>query len=306
MEIRQLRYFVAVAEEGSFSRAAERLHISQPPLSQQIKGLEDELNAQLFHRKPRGVTLTAAGTKLLTSARSILSQVRSAAHETSQVAAGMYGTLRMGTVSSALPLVMPAIFKRLVSSIPGIRIELTEMSSHEQAQAVHRDDLDIGLVHTPIDNAELRVRPVFREPLYAVLPKNHSLAQMKSLTVSDLMKEDFVFFPRHLAPGLFDRMVALCMSAGFSPRIHHTARHQSTILQMVAMGLGVTMVPGSLQKVYRNNVCFREITGNRGEVELALIWKASPSEIVRRVLSELQTQDLNASIQQSESSATEP
>src|SRR5690606_36374324 len=128
---------------------------------------------------------------------------------------------------------------------------------------------------------ELLVRPVFSEPLYVALPKNHALIHAETLTVKQLANEEFVFFPRHLASGLFDRMVSLCISAGFSPQIHHTARHQSTILQMVAMGLGVTIVPRSLQSVYRSNVVFRAISGSKAEVVLALIWKASPSEIVK-------------------------
>src|SRR5690606_6209111 len=216
-----MRYFVAVAEEGSFSRAAERLHISQPPLSQQIKNLERELDAQLFNRLPRGVSLTAAGASLLSSARSILAQVDTASQEATEIAAGMSGTRRVGTISSALGQVMPAVFDRVRRTIPGIRVELAEMSSREQTQAVLPDGLALGRVHAPCDTAALLSRPVFSEPLYAVLPKNHEVAHIQPLTVSHLSGDDFVYFPRHLASGLFDRMVSLCIGAGFSPKIRH-------------------------------------------------------------------------------------
>lgn len=284
-----MRYFVAVAEERSFSRAAERLHISQPPLSQQIKALEDELNAQLFRRLPRGVALTGAGAAWLKSCRAILTQVRIAAQETSQIAAGMLGTVRMGTVSSALAHLVPCILAQVGQSMPGTKVELTEMSSREQTLAVLRDELDIGLVHTPIDTADLRTRQVLREPFYAAVPSGHRLTGRKAIAVADLASEEFVFFPRSLASGLFDKMVSLCVSAGFSPKIHHTARHQSTILQMVAMGLGVTIVPRSLQRIYKGSAVFLPFSGAPHYLELSLIWQDGTAErLVEKLVDSLE------------------
>lgn len=284
-----MRYFVAVAEERSFSRAAERLHISQPPLSQQIKALEEELNAPLFHRLPRGVSLTAAGAALLKSSRAILANVRLAAQETTQIAAGMLGTVRMGTVSSALAHLVPYILTQVKRSMPGSKVELTEMSSREQTLAVLRDELDIGLVHTPIDTADLRTRQILREPFYAAVPSQHPLASREAVPVAELANEEFVFFPRTLASGLFDKMVSLCMNAGFSPKIHHTARHQSTMLQMVAMGLGVTIVPRSLQRIYKGSAVFLPLTGTPHYLELSLIWRESTANgLVERLIGGLE------------------
>lgn len=290
MELRQIRYFVAVAEEQSFSRAAERLHISQPPLSQQIKSLEDELNVQLFRRLPRGVTLTAAGEVLLKSCLTILAQVRMAAQETSQAAAGMKGTIRMGTVSSALIYILPQILRHLSDNMPDIKIEFVEMSSREQTQAVLRDDLDIGLVHTPIDTTGLLTHQVFREEFCAVLPPGHRLASHDTIPLESLANDEFVFFPRTLASGLFDKMVSLCMKAGFSPQIHHTARHQATILRMVTMGLGVTVVPGSLQQIYRGDATFCRLSGAPEYVEMCVVWRAGePSVLTQSVVASLQS-----------------
>jgi len=290
MDIRQMRYFVAVAEERSFSRAADRLHISQPPLSQQIKNLEEELDAQLFHRLPRGVALTAAGTAFLKSCRSILAQIRQAAQETTQIAAGMMGTLRVGTVSSALVHALPRIIQNVSESMPGTKIELMELSSHEQTQALLRDELDVGVLHTPVETTGLLTYVVLKEPFSAVVPGQHRLALNSSVRVEELAREEFVFFPRSLASGLFDKVVSLCMEAGFSPHIAHTARHQSSILQMVTLGLGITIVPQSLKRIYNGNAVFLPLEDAAQHLELSLAWKAHENSLlVERLVASLRS-----------------
>jgi DNA-binding transcriptional LysR family regulator len=276
MDLRQVRYFIAVAEEASFSAAAARLNMSQPPLSQQIKALEDELGIQLLQRHSRGVTLTDAGRVFLVRSHQIAEHVSAATREAVQSAAGCIGTLRIGTIGSALYSILPVLLDRLKSALPEVEFTVREMSSSSQMTAVCADDLDLGVIHGPAHMRGLFVETIFTEPLCAAVPLSHPLARRAATELSALRNESFVLFARELAPGFFDRIIATCHRANFSPRIVHTARNLPAMIRMTAMNLGVSVLPESLAGAFGSEVSFLPLADPDATLELSIIRRADP------------------------------
>lgn len=260
MELRQLRYFVALAEELNFTRAAERLFITQPPLSQQIKLLEEELGVQLLKRGPRGVTLTDPGKTFLLHARSLTEGMKTAIRVTTEMASGSIGTVRIGCINSALFSIMPAILKHLRKQFTSLDVSVTELGSQAQVGAILHGELDLGILHLTRPSPGLQIEKLFAEPLCAVLPVKHLLAAQDRISLSELADADFVFSKREVAPVTFDDMIATCVRAGFSPRIRHTAGHLASMVQMVRLGLGVALVPKSLAAHKTSGVKFIRVT----------------------------------------------
>lgn len=288
MELRQLRYFVTVAEELNFTRAAEKLHLSQPPLSQQIKALEDEMGVELLHRTRREVRLTDAGEVFLLECRSLLDQLRVAVSTTRRTAAGEIGTIHLGMVTSGIFHVLPTIIDRMRRRFPDIDIAVTDMSSLDQINAVLQDKLDIGIVHSTPSRNGLNRFPIFSEQFSIVLPEHHPLAAKIDLEIQDLEGLPIVAFSRERAPALFDAMVATCQDAGFSPSIAHTARNPLTVFQIVRLGLGVSLVPRSYAKAGVGGVVFREVSHTAGRVQLFAIWRErAPSDLVQKIIAEV-------------------
>lgn len=284
MDIKQLRYFIAVAEELSFVRAANRLHMSQPPLSQQIKALEDEIGVQLLHRTKRDVSLTDAGKRLLTDGRAIVEQVRLAAEAAVRTATGEVGALRIGMVNSALFHVMPLILERMREHYPAVQIEISDIGSQDQIRAIEEGGMDIGVIHAAATGSGIEKHAIFSEPFSVVLPVGHPMAGKPDLTLSDLSDELFIAFSRQLSPSLFDAFIASCLEAGFSPKIRHHARQVSSIMQMVHCGLGISFVPSSFQKCGFDGVEFRPMTASTGRVNMFAVWRAkNASELVKRI-----------------------
>src|ERR671933_1358870 len=222
MELRHLRYFVAVAEELHFGRAAARLHIAQPPLSRQIRDLELDVGAPLFARVPRGVALTAAGLAFLPEARLTLAQAERARRTAQRAAGGEIGRLRVGFVEAAIYSgVLPEVLGFFRMHLPDIGVSLFEMDPRQQAEAFRDGRIDVGILHNAPPDAErwLRVEPVYSEPLVAALPHGHRLAGRARPSLADFAGEPFVLFPRHVGPELFDGIIASCKSAGFSPHV---------------------------------------------------------------------------------------
>jgi len=215
MELRQLRYFVAVAEELHFRRAAERLHISQPPLSQQIRALEDELGFALLIRTRRRVELTPAGEAFLRDARALLGELDGAVATARRIDAGQTGRLRIGFVGSALLSIVPGTVERFRASRPGVAIELRERSTVDQLRAVSAGVIDVGLVRPPIDDESgLRAEIVLRERTVAALPTAHPLAALARVPLRRLAVEPLVLFPREQAPGFHDLLIEALAAAG--------------------------------------------------------------------------------------------
>jgi DNA-binding transcriptional LysR family regulator len=266
MELRHLRYFIAVAEEKHVTRAAERLGMQQPPLSQQIRALERELEVQLFRRRPRGVELTDAGSALLTEARAILSQIDQAFATTRRTARGVQGKIAVGFTSSAPfhPFV-PRVIRAYRDTYPLVSLSLEEGGTTDLIDDLRNERIDAAFIRTMVSNQEgLVVNLLLQESMVLALPRAHDLARRASLNRALPMKalagETFVVYRRHNGPGLYDAILAACTAAGFSPRIGQEAPRIVSTLNLVAAGLGISLVPESLQRMRMDGVVFRRVT----------------------------------------------
>jgi DNA-binding transcriptional LysR family regulator len=267
MELRHLRYFVAVAEEKHMTRAAERLGIQQPPLSMQIRALEQELDAQLFRRQPRGVELTEAGQAFLEQARNILDQVDRAVATTRRTARGEEGRVVVGFTSSAPfhPFV-PRVLRAFRDAAPLVSVVLEESGSSELVQGLRNEEIDAAFIRSPVANVVgLTVRPLLEEQMLVALPTGHIFARRSSfsrsvlLPLSELANETFVLYKRPGGPGLYDTIIAACKSAGFSPRVGQEAPRIISTLNLVAAGIGVSIVPASLQRLQMDGIVYRKL-----------------------------------------------
>ncbi|HEX7115199.1 MAG TPA: LysR family transcriptional regulator [Steroidobacter sp.] len=274
MELRHLRYFVAVAEERHMTRAAERLGIQQPPLSMQIRALEQELGVQLFRRQPRGMELTEAGAAFLERARVILDQVERAFATTRRTARGEQGRVVVGFTSSAPfhPFV-PRVIRAFRENSPLVSLVLEESGSGELVQGLHNEEIDAAFIRSPVaDVVGLLVRPLLSERMVVALPKGHPLAgraarrkppaRLPALPLEALATETFILYKRPGGPGLYDTIIAACRGAGFSPRVGQEAPRIISTLNLVAAGLGVSIVPESLRQLQMDGVVYRRLTDN--------------------------------------------
>jgi DNA-binding transcriptional LysR family regulator len=288
MDLRQLKYFVTVAEALSFVRAAERLHMSQPPLSQQIKALEDELGVQLLHRTRREVKLTDAGRVFLAEARDLLERAASLAHRTQQAAGGEEAVLRVAMATSALFHVLPRFLERMASRLPRVTLTVTDMNSDEQVRSLAADKIDLGFIHARPDIRGLERLTVLVDTFAVVLPERHPLARRAGLQLRDLEAEPVVAFSREHAPALFDALIASCQRESFSPRIAHVARHPASLLQLVRLGLGVSIVPRSYADDSMPGLVFHRIPQTAGRLQIDAIWRArNPASGLRRVIDDV-------------------
>jgi DNA-binding transcriptional LysR family regulator len=285
MELRHLRYFIAVAEERHVTRAAERLGMQQPPLSQQIRALERELDVQLFRRLPRGVELTDAGSALLADARAILSHIDHAFATTRRTARGEQGQVAVGFTSSAPfhPFV-PRVIRAYREAFPLVALTLEEGGTTELIDDLRNERIDAAFIRTAIADPEgLVVGTLLREAMVLALPRGHGLARREgALPLKALAGETFIVYRRRNGPGLYDAILSACNAAGFSPRVGQEAPRIVSTLNLVAAGLGISLVPESLQRMRMDGVVFRRLTGaaqpkaplylasRRGEVSAAV------------------------------------
>src|SRR5579875_59331 len=262
MELRQLRYFVAVAEELHFRRAAARLHVSQPPLSQQIAALERELGHRLLDRTRRRVALTAAGESFLRDARLMLAELDVAVSSARAIAAGQSGVLRVTFVGSALVSTVPASVQRFRRARPGVEVGLRERSTVEGLRALRTGAVDVALVRPPIEpDEQLRTTAVLRERTVAALPEHHPLAQLRRVPLRRLAGQPLVMFPRAQAPGFHDLLMGRLAATGAPPHVVQYAPEMLTIIGLVAAGIGVSPVPASLAHLALDGVTYRPLAG---------------------------------------------
>lgn len=265
MELRHLRYFIAVAEEGHITRAAERLGMQQPPLSQRIKGIERELAVQLFRRKPRGMELTEAGHALLVDARAIISHLDRAVETARRTGRGQQGRLCVGIAPTAPfhPFV-PRVIRAFREAFPLVSLTLEEGLSNEVRERFSHDEMDVAFVRTLATQADkLVVSPLLEEPLVVALPSGHAMAQgsrEKALPLKRLAGDSFILFG---PPGtaIHDDTLMACRAAGFSPHIGQRAPRITSTLGLVAAGMGIALVPESMQNMSMDGVVYRRLTG---------------------------------------------
>ena len=286
MELRQLRYFIAVAEEMHFNRAAERLHIAQPALSQQIQRLERNLKTQLFIRTTRSVEITDTGRVLLEAARRVISEAERAQSQVELATLGSTGLLRVGFVSSAALSLLPGMVNRLHEHLPQVRFQLQENTTEQQIQAVLDGQLDVGIVREiePIDG--IHITALKREALVVGVPETHPLAQRTSVKLAELAGEGFVVFPRNQVSRLYDLISALCIQAGFHIRIAQEAIQFPTILGLVAARTGIAIVPESLRALQIAGVAYLDLNDTAAASQISLICAENrrDSALVKRFL----------------------
>ncbi|WP_204353005.1 LysR family transcriptional regulator [Salinicola peritrichatus] len=249
MDIRQLRYFVTLAETLHFGRAAERLHITQPPLSRQIAALEATLGTPLFERHSRAVTLTPAGEHFLAHARRLLSDLELAVHATRSAANTRRRELRIGFTMYAAWNLLPGLVRAYSDAYPDDTLMLDETLPRDLQQALMNGEADVGVSFPLLVGSSLQYRPLYREPLCAVLPCDHPRGRDARIAVASLAEEAFVTFPEATAPALYEAVMSCCRRARFEPRIRLQTHLQQTIVNLVAEGLGVALVPGSMRRI---------------------------------------------------------
>lgn len=274
VDLRRLRYFVVVAEEQNFSRAAERLHMAQPPLSDQIKRLEKALGVRLFDRTSRGASLTEAGELLLVEARRLLVQADQTARMVRRVGNGQVGRLTLGFVPSASNSVLPPVLGRFRALYPEVQLYLQEMNPDWLVAGLHEGRIDVSMFYLPFEDRALAHRVISREPLVVALPEAHPLAAEDEVDLRDLADEPFVLPLRYRMPGLHGQVLAACREAGFEPEaVQKEVWLMQTIVALVAGGMGVALVPDSVRNVVRAGVAYRTLRGLTPTVEMGVVWR---------------------------------
>lgn len=273
IELRRLRYLVAVADEGHITRAAERLGIQQPPLTRQIRLLEEELGVALFERLPRGMRTTEAGRVVVEEARDVLARAERIKETAQRAARGEQGRLAVGYTSSAAfhPFVTQQI-RAFRESRPGVVLALAEDGTPELVHGLKEERLDAAFLRsTSIDIAGLTVEPLLEEKMVAAVPTGHPLAKAGKMALADLAEETFIFYRRPTGPGLYDAIMAACLAAGFSPMVGQEAPRMASTLSLVASGLGVAITPASMQRMNVEGVAFVRLRGAKGLVAPLLL-----------------------------------
>ncbi|MBY0574755.1 MAG: LysR family transcriptional regulator [Undibacterium sp.] len=278
MELRQLRYFIAVAEELHFTRAAARMHIGQPPLSHAIQMLEDDIGAQLFERTKRSVKLTVAGQLFLQDARRIIALTESARDTAKKAAQGETGELRIGfTFSTPFTSLFSNVIKHYRARYPEVNLSFHEMSTNRQLEQIEKQQLDLGFIRPPDGSTEgnmkfnhLQLSLLRRDPLMVVLPITHALSKKKKLGLKELADESFIMYPHKAGTGIYPQVMRLCQALGFSPKIAHEVGEASTIIGLVASDCGVSILPGSFERLQMDGVCYRPLSDSNATTSLLL------------------------------------
>ena len=290
MELRQIKYFVTVAEELNFRRAAERLYMEQPPLSRQIRHLEKELGVELFHRTKRGVSLTEAGQAFLDEARLTLTQAELAVQAAKLASRSKQTTLKIGFSICTFNRLLPEIIQAFRQDFPDVEVNLQEMTTVAQVKALQASEIDVGFLHLPIHADDLHTEVVIVDQFVAVLPENHPLAKLPQLSLRSLAEEPFVLFSRQAKPDFYEQLIKTCQQVGFTPRIVQEATPPEVAISFVAAGVGVSLVTAIHQEKQNSGVVFRTVSeaiagGGAlpiAPLEIAIAWQQNnKSSVVR-------------------------
>nr|NNM89480.1 LysR family transcriptional regulator [Bacilli bacterium] len=295
MELRHLRYFITLAEELHFGRAAAQLHIAQPALSQQIRQLEEQLGFALFLRDKHQVTLTDAGKTFLAEARMVLIAVKRATETAKRVHEGAIGRLLIGFVGSATYHLLPML-TTYRESFPLVHVELQQMKSLEQLQALHEKRIDIGLIRPTSTSLAITQKTIFQEALLVALPQNHSLTGRTSIAMHELVNESFIVAPMRSGSSYYEVVMQACLEANFTPHITLEAPEFHTVIAFVAYGLGIALIPESFARQKHAGVVYLPILNVKPRLELALAWRSDAiSSVVRTFIDHQQAHPVGQS-----------
>ncbi len=276
--IRHLWLFLAVAEEQNFGRAAKRLGMSQPPLSEQIQVLEHALKVKLFDRSRRGATLTPVGAAILPAVRKFAEQLERLELAVEEAVAGQTGMLTIGAISTAMFDVLPGLIEQLKHAYPQLTVSVREIDSVEAVPALESGDIDLAFARLDGDLGHtIRSLPLLEDRLMVALPGDHPLASRSRISLASLANEPLVMFSRKVSPVYFDNLIATCRASGFSPRVLHEVRSVASQIAFVSYGQGIALVPAALKKLAPDNVVFRPLSQKLNVVTTAVAWNAERS-----------------------------
>jgi len=278
MELRHLKYFVALAEELHFHRAADRLAISQPPLSTAIKQLEEELGTALFQRSTKAVALTSAGAAFYPEAMRLLGQLESACEVARDVGAGRRGLLKLGFVGGMVLRGLPETLEQYRDEVNGVTVSLREMSSADQVAAIAHGQLAGGFLHSGVLPAGLDSMVIGDESFVVCVPEKHPLGRLCRIATGDLSDEDMILFTRDVSPGYYDSVTALCGEAGFSPRVRHHVTHWLTALLLISRGVGIAILPDAFRNVSMDGIRFLDLTPSKVRSVAYFVWARSSDD----------------------------
>jgi len=280
IELRHLRYFVAVAEELHFGRAAQRLHLAQPPLSQQIRKLEAILGHALFTRTSRAVRLTSAGEVFLERARRTLRNVQEDLDEARTIGRGEVGFLRVGFISSAMLTPLTAMIGRYRSQFPGVHLQLYESYTAQVLQSIANTTLDAGFIRDGGPALGITLETLFSEPFIAVVPASHPLAVHRQISAAKLRDEPFVFFSPTAGTHAYEKGIAPCVEQGFRPRVVQEGPQWLTILRLVGAGLGVTLAPACVRQIATEDVACLNLRATKAHTEVQLAYRTGEDRAI--------------------------
>lgn len=289
MDLRHLRYFVAVAEELSFTRAARRLGLNQAPLSQQVQQLEREVGASLFQRLPRGVALTEAGQRMLEDAKDILARTGQAVLNARRAASGELGTLRIGfTASASFNPFVTASIRDYREAFPDVRVELMESNTVQLLERFQSRQLDAAFIRpAPGEAGHLQCRLLQQEEMLVALPAGHKLAERRVIPLAALQGESFILYPRRNGRALYDAIIDACEAAGFSPRVAQEAPQMASTVTLIASGIGISVVPASMGQLLAQGVTYRPLLGPAPLAELSLVHQTETAQDVTTAFTHL-------------------
>ncbi|WP_339408534.1 LysR family transcriptional regulator [Pseudomonas helleri] len=291
--IRHLWLFLAVAEEQNFGRAAKRLGMSQPPLSEQIQVLEHALKVKLFDRSRRGATLTPVGAAILPAVRKFAEQLERLELAVEEAVAGQTGMLTIGAISTAMFDVLPGLIEQLKHAYPQLTVSVREIDSVEAVPALESGDIDLAFARLDGDLGHtIRSLPLLEDRLMVALPGDHPLASHTRISLASLANEPLVMFSRKVSPVYFDNLIATCRASGFSPRVLHEVRSVASQIAFVSYGQGIALVPAALKKLAPDNVVFRPLSQKLNVVTTAVAWNAERSNpLVEEVVARFRRPD---------------
>ena len=289
MELRQLQYFLAVAETLHFGRAAKRMNISQPPLSMQIRNLEDELGFRLFKRSSRKVEATPAGRLFAGEVTRILGQLEAAVETARSADKGETGRLSMACISPAMDTFLPSAVRSFRERNPGIVLSIKELTTNQQLKALYTDQIQVGFLRLfDHDLKNLCSRVVWKEPHVVAIPKGDALCSKSKISLCDLKSKPMIIYPRPSQPALYDRVMAHCRMAGFVPEIVQEAETKHATTALVAAGIGVSIVPASSRNFRKQDVVYRPVIDALPEIEISMVWRGDDdAPVLERFLSHM-------------------